>query len=368
MVQITHARIRDDNTGELVKIAAKDFDKKTDGKKVCHCPDKNCGAILSHVTSYQQNFYDPENREWYKLKIPAHFQRAKGSAPHHESCTAVDAYTIYQGYAREVGGLSQQNGAFVYNLNIMTDNRPAPIRRPRLAAAFGVAVPVRESNGSAATPNDAKERARLSIGLNHVDKLAGLLNKTEFDKHYRHSILLRDGIKRYTLADLFEDDTVRLFRTAHARAKAGAEAMPVLLQFKPIAIAEFHDKKARTFVGQATTMRGADGHNYSVSVMLHCGTEEIFKSMKQAIRAGERSFLLYAENARVDLLEFVQKKKDIHDGRAKDSAVLVHVRIDRPEQMTVWTPFNGQLDLEEAGMDLPIHRKPPRDIPQHLLG
>ncbi len=372
MVQITHARIWDDETRTLVEIAADQFDKKTDGKKICLCPDENCGAMLSHYKSYMQTFYDLDTGEPYKLKIPAHFKRALGSPAHDESCTAVDAYTIYQNYARDIGGLSRQHGAFVYNLNIMMDNRAAPVRAQKtMRADFEGAVPVRENGGASRnghSHSSGHERVRLSEGLNHVEKLAGLLNRTEFDKHYRDSILLRDGSKRFTLAEIFEDDTVRLFRSAHARAKVGANAAPVLLQFKPIAVAKFHDRKSLTLQGQAVTLRGGDGHDYSVSVKLHCGTKEIYDSMKQGIRSGERSFLLYAGNATVDLFEFALKKKEIQEGRAQDRAVFVHVRIDRPEQMVAWKPYNGQLDLEVAGMELPVHRKPPRGIPQNLIG
>ena len=362
MVQITHARIRDEATGEPVKISAAAFDKKSDGKKLCLCPDEHCGAVLTHYKSYMQTYYDLQTGEPYKLKIPAHFKRVLGGPAHSESCTAVDAYTIYQNYARDIGGLSQQHGAFVYNLNIMTDNRPAPLRHARdLSSSFGSAHGRVEG---------VKKRAsvRMSEGLNHVRKLAGLLDRTEFDKHYRDSILLRDGGKRFTLADLYEDDSVRLFREAHARAKSGAAPTPLLLQFKPIVLAKFHSKKELTIQGQPVAVRGGDGNDYFVSVKLHCGSKNIYDSVKQGLRSGERSFLLYAKDARVDLIEFAHKKKEIQDGRAQDRAVFVHVRVDRPEQLMAWKPHNGQLDLEVAGMELPVQHKPPREIPQQLIG
>jgi hypothetical protein len=375
MVQITHALIRNDETGEFVKKAADTFDKKTDGKKTCHCPDRNCPAVLTHYSSYMQTYYDLETNEPYKLKIPAHFKRAQGSPLHDISCTAVDSYTIYQNYARDLGGLSQQGGAFVYNLNIMTDPRPAPIRpRQTLLQKFDGAVEVRDNksadqnakqNGS--NDNNASRKVKLSEGLNHVDKLAGLLDRTEFDKEYRHSILLRDGRKRYTLAEIFENDTVRLFRSAHARTKNKEGATPVLAQFKPIVLAAFHNKKQLTLQGQAITMRGVDGHDYSVSVKLHCGSKEIYESLKKDIRAGKRSFLVYSEDTYVDLIEFAHKKKEIQQGRAQDRAVFVHVHIKMPRQVTAWMPYNGQLDLEGAGMEMPIAPKPPREIPPRLI-
>lgn len=370
MVQITHALVRDEATGKPVKIAAATFDKDADGKKVCMCPDPQCGALLTHYKSYMQTFYDLDTGAPYKLKIPAHFKRMPGSPPHDMSCTTVDDYTIYQNYARTLGALSQQHGAFVYNLNIMTDARPAPVRTPKLASAFNGAVEVRENrngHGHDHANGNGHSRHKLSEGLNDVRKLAGLLDHTEFDRGYRDSIVLRDGARRYTLANLFENDTLKLFRAEHARAKAGANATPLLLQFKPIVLAKYHDRKARTIQGQAVTVHGADGHDYSVSVKLHCGSKEIYDAVKKDIRTGERSFLIYAERSYVDLTEFAHKKMEIQNGKAKDRTVFVHVHANMPQQIAAWTPFNGQLDLEIAGMELPMHQKPAREIPENLI-
>lgn len=376
MVQITHALIRDEASGKQVKIAAATFDKDTDGKKVCQCPDPHCGAVLTHYKSYMQTFYDLDTNEPYKLKIPAHFKRLQGGPPHDQSCTAVDDYTIFQSYARDIGGLSQQHGAFVYNLNIMTDGRPAPVRAPKLASAFEGAVEIRENkngnghdaaNGHRNGNGHSYERRKLSEGLNHVQRLAGLLDHTEFDRQYRDSILLRDGKRRYTLANLFENDVVRLFRAEHARAKNGADAGAVLFQFKPIVLGKYHKKKDLTIQGQPVTMRDPQGHVYSVCAKLHCGSKEIYDSLKEQIRSGKRSFLIYTDRAYVDLLEFKHKKIEIHEGKAKDRSVFVHLHATMPQQVAAWTPFNGQLDLEVAGMDLPIYRKPPREIPENLI-
>lgn len=363
MVQITHARLRDDETGKPVRISAANFDKATDGKKLCQCPDPDCSAILTHYKSYLQTFYDLVTNEPYKLKVPAHFKRAEGSPPHSLECTAVDQYTIYQSYARDIGGLSQMHGRFVYNLNIMTNDDTAPVRHPRKAGDPFNNAATRENKSD----GQGHEHRKLSQGLNSVKKLAGLLDHTEFDKEYRESILLRDGRKSYTLAQLFRNDTLALFRERHTQAKNGDAPQPVLLQFKPIVLGQFHSKKERTIQGQAVTVRGGDGRDYSVSVKLHCASREIYDSLKQEIRAGKRSFLVYAESATVDLVEFAHKKHEIQQGTAKDRTVFVHVRVGMPQQMTPWVPYDGQLDLQNAGIELPLHMRPPREIPQHLL-
>lgn len=361
MVQITHARVFDED-GTMVLVAASSFDKISDGKKTCLCPDEGCRAELSHYKAHRRTYYDQITGEPYSLKIPDFYQRMAGSPDHDPSCTAIDHYTRYTGYARSLGGVSLQHGAFVYNLNIPVDNNPAPIRRPRLLSGE-FAAPARAPDQEDALTT----RQKLSLGLNDVQKLAGLLDRTQFDQGYRESILLRRGTKYCTLADIFENDPVALFKKEHLRSKNAGAPAPVLVQFKPIALAKFHSARDLTIQGQAVSIRGADGQDYSVSVKLHCGTEENYKAVKDSIREGKRSFLVYAEQATVDLFEFAQKKKEIADKTAKDRAVFVHVRINRPEQIATWTPQGAQLGFAQAGMDLPVQSKPPREIPEHLI-
>lgn len=363
MVQITHALVRDDETGELVKIAADKFDKKTDGKKTCHCPDENCPALLTHYQTHMHHYYDEVARKHYKLKIPDYFRVAGKSPPHAPSCTAVVAYSAYQNSARDLGGLSQQNGVFIYNLDVMTNTRPAPNRsRKVLSPEFRAAAPVRDNKSSSQNDNDGK-KLKLSEGLNHVKGLAKLLDSTEFDRHYRDAILLRDGDRSYTLAGLFVDDTLALFRAEYTRAKKGDGDAPVLLQFKPIEIGRFHSKRDLTIQGLALPIKSVDGNKYYVSVKLHCGSEEIYKSVKENIRRGNNSFLLYTDKATVDIQECERTQSQVQKGEAKDRTVFVHVSVATPQQIMPWKPFDGQLDMEVAGMDLPFQHRPPRMMP-----
>lgn len=362
MVQITHARMGVED-GKPVLVSAKTYHKETHGRKPCHCPDANCPAILVHHKKHFQTFYNLTTGDAYKLSIPSFFQRHPKSPPHAPTCTAVDHYAHYQNYARSIAGVGLSHGAFVYNLNIPTKDLPERTKRSarRLSGNFALHV----------APKDVERETyihrKLSEGISSVKKIAGLLDATEFDRDYRDATLLRDGPRHFTLSRIFKNDIVALFREEGARARNGAAPTPVLLHFKPIVMGKYHSRQDWTIQGQAKSIKGIDGHTYYVSAKLNCGSKDVYEAVKRDIRGGKRSFLIYAECATVDLFEFAQKKKDIQAGNAKDNAVFVHIRINMPEQITPWTPYNGQLDLEQAGMDLPPQPKPPREIPQHLI-
>lgn len=357
MVQITHARQRNSDTGAYELVPAVDFDKKTDGQKICFCPDEQCGATLTHYQSYYQTFYSPLNNEPYKLKIAAHFKREPGSPQHDIACTAVEHYAAYQNFSRELGA-SLGHGAFVFNLNIPTNTFPAPTRQ-------NVDSHIRNFNEAALAEKENKNSPsrKLSAGLNDVKKLAQLLDSTEFDRQYRESIALRNGNKYYKLSDLFEDDALTAFRSHHDMARK-CEQRPAIIQFKPIAIGKYHSKKNGTIQGQAVPIKGGDGKDYSVSMMLHCDSPDVYDSVKKEIRNNERSFLVYTDKSYVNLQEFSDKKHAIQDGSAKDNSVLVHLHVKTNHQICAWMPTDGQLELEEAGLELPQIPVSSRETPQ----
>ena len=356
MVQIAKARYTDPETGEEKEIAASAVDKKRDADIRFVCPDKCCSAELTHYKEHLQTFYDLRTNEPYSLKVAAHFQRKKNSPPHAEACKAVDDYTRLQIFARDAGALSLQHGAFVFNLNIPTDNAPAPLRHKRrmLGQQFDA---VRGGNVSVSKPEaqhheDAKENhAPLSKGLNSIEKLAGLLKASAFNPQYRKSILVRTGTSQFTLADIYKDKPIEFYREEHERAKKSEPPRPVLVQFQPIAIGKYHSPHAGTIQGLAAPIMASNGRaKYAVSILLHCGTEEIYKDIKAQITQGARSFLIYAPQAAVNLIELAHKKKEMEIGHPKDNAVFVHVRVDRPEQIMRWSPPDPQLsfNLPEA--------------------
>lgn len=338
MVQIAEARIRDEETGTFKTVPAHKFDKKTDGAKTCHCPDPNCKAVLTHYDSYLQTFYDEQTGEAFRTRVASHFKRLRGSPEHARDCTAVEYYRQYQHVAREFGGIGITEGRFLFNLNIPTDTCEAPLRQNRgnLVRRFSQAV----------TPaaDDQHVPRKLSQGLNSAEAFADLLDKTAYNPYYRDSIMFRNGKSLFTLNQLYKNDPVKFFNEEQARAQEGKGPQPALIEFKPIAKQKFHFRSSLMIQGEAKRVV-ENGREHYVSIMLHCTNDSMYKQITKAIRAGERSFLIYSEGANVQLLECAQKKKDIANGTAKDKALYVYVPVSTEKQVQAWEPMPAVLSF-----------------------
>lgn len=356
MVQIAKAWAVNRVTGEEKEIAARDVDKKRDADFDFLCPDKCCRVPLTHYSEHLHTFIDPdsdpEHPRAFKLNVASHFRRKAHAPAHDEACKAVDDYTKYQLYARANGGLSHQNGAFVFNLNIPTTSVSPPLRQKPSALTLKFQQRVIDKlTMEEGVPHQGRGEPR-SIGLRDVEKLAGLLDVSAFDPKYRESILLRDGPRIVRLSEIYKDDPIKFYREEHERARQNDPANPVLVQFKPIAIGKYHSKQNMTIQGLASPIIASNGKaKYAVSMLLHCGTEKLYEDVKTKIRDGERSFLVFASDAHVNLIELAHKKKEMEIGNQKDNAVFVHLRINRAEQITSWAPPRAQLELAlDAGV------------------
>lgn len=363
MVQIASAWAVNRITGEEQEIAARDVDPKSKDHDWL-CPDECCRIPLTFYSQHTRTFHDPINGQAFRADVAAHFQRKAHGPSHAPECSAVDDYTKYRLYARENRAVSHgADSAFVFNLNIPTHDQPAPLRQRGSAVTRHFrekAFLVQEGADQIhVLSSDVPSKPR-SVGLSSVDKLAKLIDLTAFDPDYRESTLLRDGARVFKLSELYKDDMVKFYREQHTRAKDGGEAVPALIHFKPIALTKYHSKRALTIQGQAAPVLAANGRDrYAVSVLLHCGTPEIFQAMKDDIKGGARSFLLYVPSPYVDLMELAHKKQEIEAGRQKDNAVFVHARIGRTEQMMRWTPPDPQMSFRF----MPVLRSEERQSP-----
>lgn len=360
MVQIANAWAVHRKTGEEQEIAARDALSRSNDYD-WRCPDACCRIPLTHYKQHIKTFHDPVSGQSFKTKVAAHFRRKAHGPAHAAECKAVDDYTKYQLYARSQGGLSHQGGSFVFNVNIPTDNALAAFRRRAsdLSRHFRQRALERLAAPGQISYDEGPKKKPLSAGLSSVEKLAELLNVSAFDPSYRESIILRDGPRLLSLAQIYKDDPLALYREQHERAKKGGKELAVLVHFKPIAFAKYHSKRDLTIQGQAVQIAGSNCRDrYSVSVMLHCGSRDIFESLTRRIKNGDRSFLLYAPSARVDLIELAQKKYDIANGLSKDNAVYVHVHANRAEQITAWSPPEAQMSFAFADPKASQERKP----------
>ena len=363
MVQIARAWAVDRTTGEGAEISARTVDKKRDADLDYFCPDKCCRIPLSHHKEHLHTFVDPDSGRAFKANVAAYFQRKPNGARHDDACTAVDAYTKYQIFARKNGGESHERGTFVFNLNIPTNTVPAPDRKRKsaLTQKFQNRAFEKLTAQSQESAPSSERPAPQSQGLANVGKLAGLLEASAFNPKYRESVLLRDGPRLASLSEIYKDKPIEFYREEHARAKRGGPAKPVLVHFEPIAMGKFHSPHDLTIQGLAAPIRASNGKaKYAVSIQLHCGSKSMYDEIREQIRGGARSFLIYAPLAYVSLIELAHKKKEMEIGKPTDKAVFVHVRADRPEQIVRWTPPAAQLSFDLDTTPKPSRGEEPR--------
>lgn len=338
MVQITEARVIDKETGVERRVRADAYDKALNDKTIRCCPDDNCPARLSHYTDYKQKFYNPVTGEPYELHIAASFRRSPNSPDHAKDCTQVEAHVKRQTIVRARGGEIHASGAEIYNLNILTDHRPAPERKAPSA--------LQESYGRAHDAIDRRTptaRRTLSTGVNNIKGLAALLDETYYAPEQRALKILRTGGRDTTLAAIFIGDPLLAFhekieereRQAVGEHVAGG---PQLIHFRPIPIAKYRSAHDHTIQGLAAARTMPDGSRQHVSFQLHCGGKAQYDAVCDAIKKGARSFLVYTPEVRLDLMGEGRIRKEEHP-------VLLHIYAHRAGQIMAWTPPAAQLSL-----------------------
>lgn len=369
MVQVTKVRqIQADGSEKI--IAARAFDKAVDGAKPCLCPDPGCTARMGHVAKHDHTYPlypGTESPETRKLRVPDYFRRLPGSPPHAENCSVALAYQRMAETARSYGGVRSGAG-FVFNLNIMTDNRPGPVRSLRQDIS-----PRRILEEAHARASGYRPRQRYSESVSDISKLAKMLEQTAFDPEQRETMALRDNGRLYTLAEIYHDDPLKFFRTKHAEAKAAQAAghikplpVPAVFVFKPVATPRsegriFWNEKEQTIISQPAQIKGLDTLRYAPSVRLNFTDASQYQEVTRQIRGGVRSFLVYDDRASVNLKEFAQRKEEIRAGK-KGHAVFVDIHVVRAGQIMAWTPMSAQMDFTLKGMDPPRQPKSPRQM------
>lgn len=371
MVQITRVRVqgseeilRADTFGFSPGAGGASPQKNDDHVKTCLCPDPKCNGRLVHVKAYQQTYYVPGRNgspaEALTLKIAPHFRRHPKSPPHAENCEIALAYHRYADEARLHGAHAIKDVGFVYNLNVLTDNHPAPRRGLARNALNGAAAQAYRTH-YAQKAGYTEKRPPLSQGINNIRMLGQLLSDTAFDEGLRTTSHMRRNGAVFTLAEMYNDDSVALFRQKYKEAKAfehGARhiPMPILYHFRPILTPKangltFWDAKNLTVIGLARPEHDMAGNLYSVSVRLKFGDAALYKDFIKQMRSGEKSFLVYDDKASVDLDEFAATKAAICEG-GKKHGVFVDMHVNCAGQMMVWAPPRAQMDLTRY-MDMP---------------
>ena len=342
MVQMTHARTFNPETGEWGEISAKAYREKKEhyraledsGKLECHCPDPRCdGVRLSHHDGHMQMFYSDTGS--YQLNIPSHFQRWPGTAAHHPDCQIVQQYGVYQGTMRNLGALSLGHGAFIVNLNFPTTHSEGPVRRPRSIAGSDFRV------ASAHEQRDAQPREKrvLSHGIKDLKAMGALIEQAAYDNNFRRNILFRRGSQIFTLDQLYLESSLQLFRQARELDLKGKMYARALTVFQPAAPREFWQIEKQgpgKILGQPEVVKGRDGYNHHVAMALHVENRGLYYDLKKMFREGFKSFQLYSEKIHIDRAEIRERNQIATKGDGQ-RAFMVHVHVTRPEQIVPWT-------------------------------
>lgn len=367
MVQVTRVRVE----GTNAFLSADSFGMATGEngqppfqygahKKACLCPDPQCVARMVHVRAHDQTYYDEGGA--YTLRVAAHFRRHPKSPPHAEKCAIAQAYHRYADQARHFGGSQRGEAGFVYNLNIMTDTRPAPGRG--LARHFPAVKAAPQITARYAASAGYSARAPWSKGINHIRMLAQLLDETAFDPGLRAENHMRRNSKLLTLAEMYKEDAVALLRAGHSRSKAlrdnpsAPRSWPMLFNFRPIMTPKskeltFWDGKAQSVTGAPQKIEDAKGNAYYISARLNFGSKDLYRSFIKMLRGGEKSFLAYDDRVSVDMEDFMRMKEAMHNKHGHHHAVFVDMHINCAEQILPWTPRGAQMDLS-GRMDMPV--------------
>lgn len=362
-------------------VSASGFDEEKHGHNEFYCPcclDKGDKVRLKKPSGgYYQNILfdviDPKTRDVMKdaqTGEPVTESRRYFIPPRfslyplqRHTCDLAARLNDLSSVISQNNGLTLNSaaGAYIVNLNIPAGQTPINRHRPRInltqtgdfaASADGEAsLSLRRIHRSHNVPSSAR-----SQGISHVESLAKMLDSTEFDKGQREHVILRTGAQGVTLGQAYHGQPVEMYRAlfGHERelTREGAKNHDqiALFHFKPIGDRRFWKKQedgSTTVQGQAEQVYDKDGRHFYVSARINFQTETAFRAFEHAYRKDkERSFLVFTENATVDLVDYESKRKKL-DSRQDDHATLfIDTVVFNTAQMTPWTPRSPQMTID----------------------
>lgn len=379
----------DPNSWDILE--ADDFDKDAHGncKFYCACCLDQQGELVrlkkpsgEYIQPVTFDLIDPETNEPIvdpetdaivtdvrRYKIPARFTLFPGEA---HRCDLGANQTDLSRTVRENGGtvLNSAAGAFIINLNIPAGQQSVNGRRARVplsemgekfnavtdgTSQSGLQGARRRIHRSSAARSDPK-----SHGINSVEGLARLLDHTEFDKGARAGFIARiDGDQTVTLAELFHDNTLDLYRDLFKQAyqdQSNPSANPnhlALFRFRPNGNRKFWTREedgSMTVPSQPEQIIDKQGRKMFVSTKVNFQTEGAFDAFKAAYENGEkaeeRSFLVYSEHGHVNLNDFRAQRRALDAGYIKHGNIAVETAVFNAAQMVQWSPRSPQLMLD----------------------
>jgi len=372
-----------------VTLSARDYQDDLHGKCEFYCPcclDKGDKVRLKKPSGeyYQSILFDVIDPETGDVMIdeatqqPVTENRRYFIPPRYSlypmqrhTCDLAARLSNISKVVKEQGGvvLNSTAGAYIVNLNIPAGQSKIS-NRPRIRLSEGddftaaVEGRTRRIHRSSGDPTGHHSR-----GITNVQALAQMLDDTEFNKGQRQHLLMRIGQQGMSLAEAYHGDPLAMYRSLYERERPQAQQASAnhnhvaIFRFRPIGDHKFWKKQedgSMTVQGQAEQVRDRDGKLFYVSARVNFQTEGAFQAFQQAYTKNrERSFLVYTENAKVDLADHAAKKQRLDLNLDQHATVFVDTVVYNPAQMMPWSPRSPQLTLFE---DLDPGRKKGGDL------
>ncbi len=361
-------------------LAAADFNEKQHGQHEFYCPcclDKGDKVRLKRPSgAYYQNIVfdviDPKTREVMRDQetgeavtenrryfIPPRFSLYPMQR---HTCDLATRLNDLASIIKQSNGLTLNSaaGAYIVNLNIPAGQTPI-INRPRInltqSRSFENVAPGEDGPGMLHRIHRSQTAppATRSQGVSHVQALAEMLDSTEFDKGQREHVILRTGAQGLTLKQAYNGQAVDMYRKLFERerqlTREGADNhnQIALFHFKPIGDRRFWKKQedgSITVQGQAEQVYDKGGRHFYVSARINFQTESAFRAFEHAYRKDkERSFLVFTENASVDLGDYETKRARVDSGLDTHANVFIDTVVHNTAQITPWAPRSPQMTI-----------------------
>lgn len=366
-------------------LAAKEFDKEEHDHLKFFCPcclDKGDMVKLKNPSGayYQSITFDLIDRDTRELVIDKSTNEPVTEArryqipprfalfPHEKhTCDLGAQQSQLSQSIKDHGGavLNSDTGTYIVNLNIPAGQEPPQRNRQRATLTEGGAF-----NSAATNIDTAHARRQIhrssnkpsnqhSQGVKTVQALSSLLDRTEFDKGQREAILLRNGGQVMTLEQVYQKNTINMYRDLFKDESHDAQNPEknhnhiALFRFKPNGVKKFWNREkdgSMSVQSHPEHIHDKDGNKFYVSTRLNFQTESSFEAFNNAYdKAADKDdkwFLVYSEHATVNLTEYTGEKQKVTDGTEKSADVHINATVFNEDQFIQWTPRNPQLSID----------------------
>lgn len=369
------------------------FDPQTHPGSVCCCLDcikKGKRTELSRVAAHKQDFvyplldadgkkqYYPGTREIItntkpNLPVPEHFALRQGQR-HHPDCALAKKYDRIAAAMGRIGVKAVPSGnAYGEPIHLVPWNLPVPKHAPALKSGSRASSATQQKfSRVAADAHDSPPRQREfairnnTVGIRSLTDLGTILDNTSFLLTTRQRVFITRGDAQTPLTDFVKEDPIDayglLLRKAQNLAKNGRidkNNHTQVVAFEPASnskgLIKAEENGTITLHSKPKNYVDKRQHPLKVGVKVDFDRES-FAAFETLWNAGQRSFLIYSEQASVDLNAHKTLLTDIETN--PDNYPAAFAKKARAKKGTASTPL-----FTEAETAVPqTHTKPAKKL------